>query len=159
VSSRLDGAAWACLVVLGCAAVYESLVAVRVIPLGSEPGRGATGSAVVFVAALTALLCGAAMSGLRALTATRARHLAFALLAPVGAAYVLTRWLSFDPYYLPALRRYSSGGVDVSWIATVCLAGAAAAVLAAFRPRAGATAVSVVLLVSALTAWVLPFGK
>jgi hypothetical protein len=159
VSSRLEGVASACLVVLGCAAVYESLIAARVIPLGSEPGRGATGSGVVFVAALIALLCGAAVSGVRALSTSRAHHVVLALLAPAGAAYVLTRWLSFDPYYLPTLRRYSSGGVSGMWIAVVCLAGIAAAVLVTFRARAGAAAVSAVLVVSAHTGWVIPFGK
>jgi hypothetical protein len=159
VSSRLEGVAWACLVVLGCAATYESLIAARVIPLGSEPGRGATGGAVVFVATLLALLVGAAVSAARALRANRGRNVVLALLAPVGAAYVLSRWLSFDPYYLPTLRRYSSGGVSGVWVAAVCLAGVAAAVLATLWPRAGATAVGAVLVVSALTAWVLPFGK
>lgn len=159
MSSRLEGVAWASLTVLGCAAVYESLIAARVIPLGSEPGRGATGSGAVFGVALIALLCGAAVSGVWTLSASRARHVVLALLAPAGAAYVLTRWLSFDPYYLPTLRRYSSGGVSGVWIAVVCLAGAAAAVLVTVRPRAGAAAVSAVLVVSGLTAWVLPFGK
>jgi hypothetical protein len=135
------------------------LIALEVIPLGSEPGRGARGSSVVLVAALIALLCGAAAACLRALTANGDGHLVVALLAPVGVAFVVTRWLSFDPYYLPALRRYSSGVVSGTWIVVLSLAGTAAAALAALRPRAGATAVSAVLVVSALTAWALPLGK
>jgi hypothetical protein len=159
VRPRLEGVAWACLVVLGCAATYESLIALEVIPLGSEPGRGARGSSAVLVAALIALLCGAAAACPRALTANGDGHLAVALLAPVGVAFVVTRWLSFGPYYLPALRRYSSGVVSGTWIVVLSLAGTAAVAFAALRPRAGATAVSAVLVVSALTAWALPLGK
>src|ERR671914_17796 len=53
-----------------------------------------------------------------------------ALLAAAGAGFVLARFLAYDPYYLPTLRRFSEGGnVRGAWIALVvaaCLAAAAA---------------------------------
>ena len=84
---------------------------------------------------------------------------AFALLAPAGAAYLIARWYSFDPYYLPSLRRYADGGIHGPWIVVVTLAGVGAGMLTLARPRPGCVVSLVVLLVEALTVFALPLGK
>ncbi len=156
--SRLEAVAWASLLVLGGAAAFEGLVAIEVIPFGSEPGEGAAGGGVVFVAALLAFLCAAVASFAHAQTARPERRLVWIALAPVGVMYVVVRWYSFDPYFAPTLRRYSEGAVSGAGIAGLALAAVAVAGLASVLPRGGAVAASVVLLVSALTAWALGIG-
>ncbi len=161
MSPRREGAAWASVAVLAVATLFEALVALEVVPMGDVPGEGARGGGIVFAAALVAMLVGAALAVALALAspATDAPSLVWVLLAPWGAAYVTARWLAFDPYYLPTLRRYSDGGVGAPWIAGLALSSAVSALLSRRYPRSGAVATSSVLAVSALTAWVLGFGK
>ena len=59
---------------------------------------------MIAVAGMLALLVAAGATFVRSLE-TRDRVAVFVLLAPVGAAYLIARWYSFDPYYLPSLRR------------------------------------------------------
>ena len=161
MSPRREGVAWATVSVLAAATVFETLVALEVVPVGKVPGDGARGGGVVLAAALLAMLVGAAVALVAALAppATDAPSLAQVLLAPSGVAYLTARWLTFDPYYLPTLRRYSDGGVGVPWIAALVVAGTVAGLLTRRLPRLGAVATSGVLTVSALTAWALGFGK
>lgn len=159
MSPRLEGLVWACLILLVGAACFEALVAIEVIRLGNVPGEGAFGGGAVFVAALLALLVAATVSVAHAVEARCERRLVWILLAPSGVVYVIARWYTFDPYYLPTLRRYADGGVTGSWISVLSIAAIAAALLAIRFPRGGAVWVSVVLLVSALTAWIFPLGK
>ncbi len=159
MTSRLEGVAWSSLAVLVTAALFEALVALQVIPIGNVPGEGARGAGVVFVAALLAMLVAATISVAHALEARSERRLVWILLAPAGVVYVMARWHTFDPYYLPTLRRYVDGGVTGAWIAPLALAGIAAALLAIRLPRGGAVWTGVVLLVSAFTAWILGIGK
>ena len=160
MSPRGEAVAWASVTVLLAATLFEALVAVEIVPLGDVPGEGARGGGIVFAAALVAMLAGAALALALALAppATHAPSLVW-MLAPSGAAYVTARWLTFDPYYLPTLRRYSDGGVGAPWIAGLALSGAISALLVRRNPRSGAVATSCVLPLSALTAWVLGFGK
>ncbi len=161
MSPRREGAAWATVTVLAAATLFEALVALETVPVGDVPGEGARGGGVVFVAALVAMLAGAALALALALASptTDAPSFVWMLLAPSGAAYLLARWLTFDPYYLPTLRRYSDGGVGAPWVAGLALSGVISALLIRRYPRSGAVATSCVLAVSALTAWVLGFGK
>jgi hypothetical protein len=143
--------------VLAAATVYEALVALGVIQLGSLPGDGPPGAGIVLAAALVAMLVGAALAlgmggfGGRASTAE--------LLAPAAAAFLVARFFTFDPYYAPTLRRYSdSGFVSPFLVAVLVSAALAAAVLTRARPRAGLLLTAPVVLACALTALLMEVG-
>lgn len=159
MTDRLEGAAWATLVVLSLAAGYEALVALEAIAIGQVPGEGPPGGDVVLVAGLLALLAAATTCVVAAALRRPARGLVWVLLAPAGAAYLVARWLAFDPYYAPSERRYSEGVVEAPWIAFVCVVALGAAALVARAPRSGPAAASASLLLTAFTVWVLPLGK
>jgi hypothetical protein len=133
----------AILVALFAAAIYEALVALGFIHLGSEPGDGASGESVVFGAAILAMLAGTALALAPHVSLTR-------LLAPAGAAFLLAHFYTFDPYYLPSLRRMSDHGLVASWL-VYCVAALAlaTAVLAQRRESAGRLFTAVVLVASA----------
>lgn len=156
---RLEGVAWACVLVLGAGTVFEVLVALEVLSIGDVPGEGARGSAVVFAASVLALLVACVVSAANGLRARAARSPVWSLLAPAGAAYLVARWFAFDPYYAPTLRRYSEGGVAGEWIVAVVLSAGAAVVLTRRFVRAGSLVTALVVLVEVLTIWVLPLGK
>ena len=87
------------------ATVYELLVALRVIELGSLPGEGPSGAGIAGWLAAAALLAAALLCAVLA-WAERVPALA-ALLAPAAGAFLLAYFHTFDPYYLPTLVRYS----------------------------------------------------
>ncbi len=72
--------------------------------MGDVPGEEPRGGAVVAVAGMIALLVAAGAALVRSFD-ERGGVAVFALLAPAGAAYLIVRWYSFDPYYLPSLLR------------------------------------------------------
>jgi hypothetical protein len=158
VRSRAEDVAWIAAVLLGLAALYELLIATEVVPMGDAPGEEAPGGAVVALVALMAFLLAAGTSFVRSLE-NRGGASVFALLAPAGAAYLIARWYSFDPYYLPTLRRYADGGIHGAWIVAVTMAAVGAGMLTLARPRPGCVVSVVVLLVEALTVFALPLGK
>jgi hypothetical protein len=145
--------------VLALGSAYGALVALEVVELGAEPGEGAPGGALVHAAVAVAFLAGTVTSVAHALERVCRTRLAWALLAPAGAAFLGGRWYAFDPYYLPTLRRYAEGAVNGGWVLGVIVACLAAGALAAVLPRVGALVSAAALVVTALTAWVLPFGK
>lgn len=159
MSSRSEGLAWAATVVLALGAVYEALVALEVIPIGDVPGEGAPGGGVVLAASLLSYLVGVAVFAYLAVTARSSKSLVWVVLPVVATAYMVAHWLSFDPYYAPGLRRYADGGVHGGWVAAVAAAGIVAAALTRLVPRLGAALAAVVLLVEALTVYVMPLGK
>jgi hypothetical protein len=159
VRSRAEDVAWIAAILLGLAALYELLVATEVVPMGDAPGDEAPGGTVVALVALMAFLVAAGTSFARSLEKRGGGAAVFALLAPAGAAYLIARWSSFDPYYLPSLRRYADGGVHGPWIVAVTLAAVGAGMLTLVRPRPGCVVSFVVLLVEALTVFALPLGK
>jgi hypothetical protein len=90
---------------LTTATVYEALVALRVIDLGSLPGEGPPGAGIVGWLAATGIVAAAFLCGVLA-RSVRAPALA-ALFAPAAGAFLLAYFHAFDPYYLPSLIRYS----------------------------------------------------
>jgi general stress protein CsbA len=118
--------------VLLAAACYEGAVALGWLHLGKAPGEGPPGQGLVLVAALAALVVAAGLA------AVAPRRPLVPLLAPAAAALVVARFYTYDPYYLPTLRRMSDGGaVAGRWVAFVCAAAAVAALTSRVRPRTG----------------------
>ena len=136
----------AVLAVLLAATTYEALVAFGVIELGSEAGEGPPGEGLVLACALVAMVAGAALAAL-------ARGRLLQLLAPAGAAFLLARFYTFDPYYLPTLRRMSDEGLLAPWLVYGVVAISLLTVFVAQRqPLAGRLLTLCVLLGSALLA-------
>ena len=122
--------AWAAAAILLFAAGYEALQALGVLEIGPQPGQTPTGeTSVLTVAILTlaggglALLLCAYSSGWAMLVPPRALQ----ALSVSAAAFAIARWLSYDSYYAPTLRRMSEGIIGRGWIvALVALAVVAA---------------------------------
>src|SRR5918992_6199342 len=93
------------LAVLVGTTAYESLVALDVIELGSQPGEGPPGAGVVGILAAIALVASAGLSAALA-RADRVPALS-ALLAPAAGAFLVAHFYTYDPYYLPTLIRYA----------------------------------------------------
>jgi len=142
--------------VLASATAYEALIALGVIELGSGPGKGAPGEqAVALVAVLTMLVA----AGLALVAARGARVPFVALLPAAAAAFLVARFYSFDPYFAPALRRYSEDGMLPPELVfgVVALAVAAAALTLVHR-RAAAALSAFAILACAFFAQVLVGG-
>ena len=142
----LRWAGWLVTGTLLSAAAYEFALALGAGSLGPLPGEGVAGSGTVQVVAPLAMLAGAALAPLAGI-----RPWPAALLAPAAAAYLLAFYFTYDPYFAPALRRYSGGNVAGGWIAVVAVAALANGVLTRLRPRLGRVSTSVVVLVVLLT--------
>ena len=73
---------------------------------------------------------------------------------PLAAvAFVVARFLTYDPYYAPTLRRMSDHGlVSPVWIAALGASALVAALLLRRRSRAGGPLAALLLLLAALTA-------
>jgi hypothetical protein len=119
-------------VILG-ATVYELLVALHVIELGSLPGEGPPGASIAGWLAAGGLLAAALLSTALA-WAGRAPALA-ALLAPAAGAFLLAYFHTFDPYYLPTLMRYSDRDFVQPALVYALVAAAFAAGLVTFLRR------------------------
>jgi hypothetical protein len=138
-------------VLLG-AAGYNAAVALEWISMGSEPGAGATGDDVAWTAGMFALLIGMGYFALQLLR-REVRVRSVAPLIPLAAvAFVTARFYSFDPYYLPTLRRFSEGGsVAAAWVYGLVACAVIVAPAVRFWPRTGSLVASGLLLVSAAT--------
>lgn len=94
------------LAVLVACTAYEVADAAALLKPGSESGLGPAGWAEVEIAALAALIVGTVALGVGG-SPTR-----LAPLVPLAAvAFVVVRFYCFDPYYAPARRRMSDGGL------------------------------------------------
>jgi hypothetical protein len=136
--------------VLLVAAVYETAVALKWISMGSEPGTGASGEGVVVTAAMLALLSAVGYFAGRLLRREVTLPWAAPLIPVAAAVFMFARFHSFDPYYLPTLRRFSEdGGVADAWVYS--LVACAPIVVAAIRfwPRTGSLAAAILLVASA----------
>ncbi len=118
------------------ATVYELLVALRVIELGSLPGDGPPGAGIAGWVAALALL-GAAVLCVVLATTRNAPALA-ALLAPAAGAFLLAYFHTFDPYYLPPRIRYSERDfVPPELVYTLVAVAIAVGLLTLLRRRPG----------------------
>jgi hypothetical protein len=148
----------AVLVVLAAAMAYEATAALGGISLGKVPGAEPTGESYLVLAAVVALLGGAASSAIYARRSPSAVGSWPMLLAPSAVAFVSTRFYTFDPYYAPELRRFSEGRAIGGWIVALVVLGALACVLVRIRPRLGLNMSSAVLVLSAWTALIVAGG-
>jgi len=141
------------LAVLLVAAGYEIALAVGAISPGALPGQAPAGSGTVILATLFAMLVGAGTCLIvLALQPLPAALPAIVGLAPAAAAFVAARFYTYDPYYLPTLRRISdNGAVPEVWIYGLLIASLAAAVCAKTRPAYGLPMTSLVLVLCAFT--------
>lgn len=154
----ITGRRWivaAFVVILLVGAIYQLLVAVRAVPLGDEPGEGSPLAGVFMAPAALILLVGgfallpiglgrAASSLLRS---GWARSLPLAV-----AAFVLTRGASFDPYYVPTLRRFwDAGDFARGWVIGVTALCVGVSIAMTRRPRGWTMLATAVLMV--LAAW------
>ena len=131
------------------AALHQALIAVSVLTIGHLPGEGATGSRVAYLVAIACFLIATSTLTVRAARGTAGRLDASIVLA--AAAFVAARFYTFDPYYAPALRRMSDGGVvSGSWIVALVSAAIVISILGLRAPRtAGALAAILSLLLAA----------
>jgi hypothetical protein len=136
--------------VLAVATAYEALVALGAISLGSQPDQGPPGDGAIRLAALCAML---GASGLAVVATAGVRVPLVELLAPAAAAFLVARFYTFDPYYLPTLRRMSDQGLlspVLVWSVVALAVGAA--LLTRAQPRVGAALSVPVILACALLA-------
>ena len=137
------------MLVLLAAAAYEAAIALEWISMGRQPGDDATGQAPVTIAAFLALLTGivATLVSRRIL-----RPWPAALVPAAAAAYMVAHYYAFDPYYLPALRRFCDGGaVPAAWLYGVVVAALVATFAIRRRPSTAPVLTPLVLLVCAVT--------
>src|SRR4051794_3316602 len=104
----VSGMRWtlAAAVVLLLATIYELVLAFGAVGIGSVPGEGATGAAVVSIVALVAMAVGALRSPVRPSI----------LLPPSAALFLLAFDYTYDPYFAPSKRRYLDGVVPVTYV-------------------------------------------
>jgi hypothetical protein len=141
---------------LAFATTYEALVASGVIELGSLPGEGPPGEQTIALIAVLTMLVAA---GVALFAAFGARVPLLALLPPAAAAFLVARFYTFDPYYLPTLRRFSDDGMlpPVLVYGTLALA-VGVALLTRANQRVGAALSVPVILACALFAQVVVGG-
>ena len=112
---------------------------------GSTPGAGVDGEETVAGAAFLTMLVGAFFAFGHALY-PRAPW-AVALFAPAAAAFMIARFHTYDPYYLPTLRRYSDdGGVGDRWILELLVVALVVGVVTRLVPRVGSIATAFLML-------------
>jgi hypothetical protein len=149
--------------VLALAATYEAAIGLGVIPLGDQPGGGPTGEGAVFLVALLAMLVVGFMLSLAAIDPRTSQGVASDPLVPpialAAAAFVLARYLTYDPYYLPTLRRMSDGGIIPKWwVGFIVVLALGSAVFTRIEPRAALLGVSAVMFLGAFTALLMEAG-
>ena len=138
---------------LGAAAVYEAAVAAGWVALGTAPGSGPPGEGAVRAAAAAAAVAGAVVCSLLRRRRELRLPALLPLAAPAAAGFALARFYTFDPYYLPTLRRMSEGGVvATSWIVALAVIAVVVALLVRVWPRVGLPAMALFLFVSVGTA-------
>src|SRR5687768_6763726 len=146
------------LLVFAGATVYEALVALRVIELGSLPGEGPPGGELVGFVAAIGLLAASLLSAVLA-AMNRAAPALSALLAPAAGGFLLARFYSFDPYYLPSLIRYSERDFVPPVVVFVLVGLSLAVGLMTLQRRRTGLALSVPsILACALAAWFAAIG-
>jgi hypothetical protein len=134
------------------ATVYELLVALRVIELGSLPGEGPPAATFVGWFTAAALLIAALLSA--ALARARRAPTVAAFLAPAAGAFLVAYFHTFDPYYLPTLIRYSQRDfVPPVLVYTLAAAAVVVGLMTFLRPRPGLVLSAPTILACGLAAW------
>ena len=137
---------WSVPALLFAAAAFELALALGLVGSysGRVPGQDVEGEETVAAVAYLTMLVGSVVAFVHA-------HyprvpLAVALFAPAAAAFVSARFYTYDPYYLPTLRRYSDyTGALGYWILGMLAAALVVAVLTRQMPRAGSIATGCIL--------------
>jgi hypothetical protein len=138
---------WAVVRALLAASAYELALGLEWISMGSQPGQEAKGQSAVTVAALLALLVGMGS----AVVSRGADWWPQLLVPPAGAAYMTAHYYAFDPYYLPSLRRFSTGIISPIWLYGVVVAAVVVALAIRWRPGVTPPLTPLVLFVVACT--------
>lgn len=135
---------------------YEALVALGVIELGSLPGEGPPGEQTIALIAVLTMLVAAGL----ALVAAFGAGVPFLPVLPLAAAaFLVARFSTFDPYFAPALRRFSEDGMlPPELVFGVAALALGAAALTLVHRRAGAALSVAVILACALFAQVVVGG-
>ena len=132
---------WAVPAVLLAAAIFELALAIGLVGSysGRVPGEAPEGEDTVAAVASLTMLGGSAVALLHAI---RPRQpWAVACFAPAAAAVMTARFYTYDPYYLPTLRRYSDeGGLPDAWILVTAAVAIAVGIATGLRPRGGSIA-------------------
>ena len=118
------------------AAVSEAAVALGIAGLGASSGAGWSLRDILLSAAVLALLLGGPLVAGLAFTpfaGIAARAVPPAALAT--AAAVVARYLAYDSYYAPSLRRISHGILPAWWIVLVAGLATFAAIRSRTHPR------------------------
>jgi hypothetical protein len=138
---------WAVVLVLLAASAYELALGLGWLSMGSQPGQEAKGQSAVTIAAFLALLI-----GMGSAVVSRGAHWWPQLLVPVAAAsYMTAHYYAFDPYYLPSLRRFSTGIISPIWLYGVVVAAVVVALAIRRRPNVAPPLTPLVLFVCACT--------
>jgi hypothetical protein len=148
----------ALLALLAVGTAYELADDLKALPTGDAPGDGpAGGGFFVGVPSLALLLSGFALI----YVAGREGRLPLAwLVAPLGAAFMLAHFYSYDDYCggygCRIAQEVSRGAAHWAWI--LATAGLAAGILSRRTPRPGLLLTSAVAILCALTVLFVPFG-
>jgi hypothetical protein len=154
---RREGVALPLLIVIVVGTAYETAVALGWIPLGDVPGEGPRLHGIVRLASMLAMLTGAVLSWV--LAAKGRITISASLLAVAGAAFAVAAYYTFDPYYLPTLRRYSDDdSFPAVWVYSIALAALVASLLCLMRSRFGLLLTGPVLLLCVFTSFFLGVG-
>jgi hypothetical protein len=134
------------LAVLAACAVHQVAVAAGWLAIGPQSGDDPTGTTAAIIAAIVAMIAGAAV------LSTRRRSRLAPLVPIAAAAFVVARFYTFDSYYAPTLRRMSDGGLVAPGLLYMLIV--AAFVVAALMARwpSAAPAGSLLIAFSALLA-------
>jgi hypothetical protein len=125
------------LILVLLAAVQQTFVAVGVLKVGRTSGTDAPLTGLLSIAILALLVVGVALVAAAGRVAPLDGALTIVLLIPAAGLLAVVHFYSYDPYYLPTLRRfadYRSGG---EWIAIVTGASVLFALAGRFGARAG----------------------
>jgi hypothetical protein len=134
-------------VVLFGAAALELALAIGLVGdySGRVPGQDVDGEETVAAVAYLTMLVGSVVAFVHA----RYPRVpwAVALFAPAAAAFMTTRFYTYDPYYLPSLQRYSesTGAAGVAWVLGLLTAAVVVGVWTRRAPRVGSIATGCIM--------------
>ena len=137
---------WSVPVVLFAAAAFELALALGLVGSysGRVPGQDVEGEETVAAVAYLTMLVGSVVAFVHA----RYPRVpwAVALFAPSAAAFMTTRFYTYDPYYMPSLQRYSENtGAGVAWVLGLLAAALVVGVWTYRAPGAGSIATACIL--------------